>query len=110
MSSLELSLKILVGVEDLLHFFVHEVLIGDAERNQEFGSISAPLELRHLGEEPKKNVLNGSFFTMNQVSLERGVEVSRVTKNFEETANSLLGFILGFPLDIYREMGIVKVA
>jgi hypothetical protein len=110
MGGLELCLEILVGIEDLLHFFIDKELIGDKHWYQKSCGICAPLKLRHFGKEPEKQVLNGSLFTMNQLTLERGIEVSRIAKHLEETTDSLLSLILSLSLDVDCEMGLIEVS
>lgn len=99
-SSLELSLEILVDLESLSHLFVHQLVVGDGERDKELSSVCLSLELRQSRDDPEKDVVDGPLVSMHNVSLEVGAEVRRVTENFEEVADSLLGFVLSFLLNI----------
>ena len=57
-----------------------------------------------------QKMLNGLFLAMDDISLERWIEVTWITEYFEEATDSLLRFILSFMLDIYGEMRFVKIS
>jgi hypothetical protein len=78
-SSLELCLQIFVYLEGLSHLIINKELIRNGQWNQELGSVSLSLQLWKFGNNPIQNVLDGSLFTMHNVSLEIGVEVRRVS-------------------------------
>ena len=110
MSGLEFSLQVLVVLVSFLHLLIDKELVWDLEWNQEFCGISSPLEFGHFSDEPKQQVLNGSLLTMHNFALERWVEVSWVSQDFEETTNALLSLILGFSLDINTQVLLVEMA
>jgi hypothetical protein len=46
---------------------------------------------------------------MDDISLEGGVEVTRVSKDFEESANPFLGFVLSLSLNINGQVLVIKM-
>jgi hypothetical protein len=102
MGGLEFSLEVLVHLEGVPHFFITQELVWDLKWHQKLGCVRSPLELVHFGDEPVQKMLNGLLLTMHDISLEGWVEVTWVAKDLEEAADSLLGFVLSFALDIYR--------
>lgn len=102
MGGLEFSLEVLVHLEGVPHFFITQELVWDLKWHQKLSCVRSPLELVHFGDEPVQKMLNGLLLTMHDISLEGWVEVTWVAKDLEEAADSLLGFVLSFALDIYR--------
>jgi len=100
MGGLELSLQVLVHLEGVPHFFIAQELVGNLKWHQKLSCIRSSLELIHFGDEPMQKMLDSLFLSMDDIPLERWVEVTWVAEHLKETADSLLGFVLGFALDI----------
>ena len=75
MSCLEFSLEILIYLECITHLVINQEFIWDGKRDQEFSSVGLSLELLKSGNDPEKDMLESSFLTMNDISLEVRVEV-----------------------------------
>lgn len=97
-------------MESLSHFLIHEELIWDGQRNQELGSVCFTLQIRQASYEPKKDVLHGFLFSVDDISLEGRIEVCRVAQHFEEPAYPFLSLILSFLLDVNRQVLLVQVS
>ena len=111
MGRLELSLKILVHLESLSHFFVSvKKLVWDLERHQKLGGVSPPLKFWHLGDEPVQQMLNGLLLSVDYIPLERWVEITGVPKHLDEATDPLLRLILSFALNIDRQVLLVKLS
>lgn len=110
MGGLELSLEVLVHLESFSHFFVSQELIRNIKWNQKFSCVGSSEKLGHFRDEPVQKMLDGLFLAMNDISLERWVEVAWIPEHFEEATDSLLCFVLSFMLDIYGEMRFVKIS
>lgn len=111
MGRLELSLQILIHLESLPHFIVHlKKLVWDLERHQKLGGVGPPLKFWHLGDEPVQQMLNSLFLSVNNIPLERWVEITGVSKHLDEATDSLLGLILSFALNINRQVRLVELS
>ena len=85
------------------------VLVRDLEGNEELGCVCLSLQVWQSTKEPVEDVLQGTFFTMDNIAAIRWIEITWVTKNLKEAANSLLCLLLSFLLHIDRLMRVVKV-
>ena len=75
MSGLELSLEILIYLECVTHLVINQEFVWDGKRDQEFSSVCLSLEFLKSGNDPEKDMLESSFLTMNDISLEVRVKV-----------------------------------
>ena len=110
MRGLELGLQVFVDLEGLLHLLIYEELVRNGDGHKEFGGVGSSLQLGQLRHEPIEQVLVGALLTMHNVPLEGGIEVGRVAENLEETADAVLGLILGLALHIDRQVLTVEIA
>ena len=100
MCSLELSLEIFISLESLSHLIVSQELVWDLKRHQEFSGVCSSLQFWKFGYNPEKKMLNSLLFSMDNISLEVWVKVAWIAKDLQEAADSLLGLVLRFSLDI----------
>jgi hypothetical protein len=75
MCGLELSLQVLIDLEGVTHLVINQEFIWDGEGHQELSCISLSLKLLKSRDYPIEDVLEGAFVTMDEVSLEVGVEI-----------------------------------
>ena len=54
-------------------------------------------------------MLDSFLFSVNNISLERWIEITWVSQNLEVTADSILSLILGLSLDVNRLMLGIKM-
>ncbi len=104
MSSLELGLEVLINLEGITHLIINQKLVWDGERNQELSSVCLSLEFLKSRDDPEKDMLQGSLFTMNDISLEVRVKIRWIAQYFEETAHSLLSLVLCLLLNVNAHM------
>lgn len=55
-------------------------------------------------------MLDSLFLSVDNISLERWIEITWVAKDFEVTTDSFLSFVLSFSLDIDRLMLDIKMS
>jgi hypothetical protein len=55
-------------------------------------------------------MLDSLFLSVDDISLERWIEITWISKDLEVTTDSFLSFVLGFSLDIDRLMLDIKMA
>ncbi len=106
--SLEFSLEIFVSLEGVSHVLVMHELVWNLQRHQELGSVSFALQIVKAGNKPIEDMVEGTLFSVSDISHKVRIEIGRITKNFQETTNALFSFLLGFLLHVYRSMGLVE--
>jgi hypothetical protein len=100
MGSLEFGLQVLVVLEGVLHLLVDQELVRDLQWHEELSCVGPSLQLWELCDEPMQQMLHGLLLTMNNISLERWIEIAGIAKDFKESADSLLGLVLSLTLNI----------
>jgi hypothetical protein len=80
------------------------------KRNKELSGVGFALEVSKAGEHPEENMLERFLLTMDNITTEIRVEIGGVAKHLEEATDALLGFVLGFLLEIDRLVTLVKMS
>ena len=109
MHGLELSLKVLVGLQSIPHIFIMHELVGDFQRNEESSCVSFALQVNKTGDEPVQDVVESSLFTVDDITHKVRVEVAWVSKDFEEATDALFCLFLSFLLHVDINVRLVEV-
>ena len=109
MNGLEFCLQVFKNLQRLAHLLVYHELIRHLKGYQKASCICFALQIGQPGQHPEQDVLQGFLITMHNFPTKIRVEIGWITKYFQKSADSLLGFVLRFLLHVNRLVGFVQV-